>query len=353
MNYDAAAPLDPTAVFAAYREMRDAALRMLEWTPRGEFDERRLTELAQLDYLFDASPAIVERWREHCHLLSGVQSYAYRAHHAHRARDLTRKLERLKKFDRRDLFVEEPAALGGFGFVVDERRVNVETLRWNESLLALDEAGWLQELEALPRPVTVELGGGWGGFAYALKRRLPNSCHVIIDRPERLLISGTYLRGVFPQATCWIPSEPTADVTAPLTDYDFVLLPDSRWEPYVVRPDLGVSQFTFEQFDASTHAAFCAWLAARGCPRIYHVLPETAQPKLLRGVQKKLEVAYRFSGSKHFRLLGERRRRSRLPAWAQRLKSRLRPSAEPPAKRRAGLQHLFASAMNGDVSAAA
>lgn len=329
--------------FEGYQQVRDAVLRQLEHAPREAFDERRLYELRMMDYLFDAGPAIVDRWREHCHHVSGVQSYAYRAHHAHRARDVARKFERQMKFDRRGVFVEEPEALGGFGFSMSDRRVNAETLRWNESLLALDEVGWLAELEALERPVVVELGGGWGGFGYTLRRRLPNLCHVIIDRPERLLFAGTYLRALFPEARCWIPTGVSADVSAPLAEFDVVLLPDYCWEPYVVRPDLGVSLFTFDPSSAGGHETFGPWLAARGCPRIYHALRETAAPKEVKRLQRSIEDRYAFRWSKQFRLADRTGQRRRVPNWARRLRDRLRgrPAAAP--KRKPAFQHLFAT----------
>src|SRR3712207_8746167 len=77
---------------------------------------------------------------------------------------------------------------------------NLDTLKFCEALIALQRGGVLGALRADgPRRVVVEVGSGWGGFAYQLKTLCPQLTIVLVDLPELFLFSGTYLRTLFPE----------------------------------------------------------------------------------------------------------------------------------------------------------
>lgn len=70
----------------------------------------------------------------------------------------------------------------------------------------------------------VELGGGVGHLARALKLFQPNSVHVIIDLPETLYLSYLFLRLNFPEAkTCYV-TDPS-QLKNGIQEFDFVFIP--------------------------------------------------------------------------------------------------------------------------------
>ena len=46
----------------------------------------------------------------------------------------------------------------------------------------------------------LEIGAGWGGFAYQFKTLFPKTTYVVVDFPELFLFSASYLVTVFPEA---------------------------------------------------------------------------------------------------------------------------------------------------------
>ena len=98
----------------------------------------------------------------------------------------------------RDLFVPESPSLGGFGFEIDGNLVNIDTLKYYEALLAMKKGGLLKRLEGNGRKIVIEIGGGWGGFVYVLKKLFPDIIYVIVDLPQTLLFSSVYLMSLFP-----------------------------------------------------------------------------------------------------------------------------------------------------------
>ena len=193
--------------FVSYLAVRKAVLKMLEDEGARSglaFSEYWKQEVAGFEYLFDATPLITEKLRHHCYHITGLKEYEYRPHHAHKAEAFVRKRERLKAHDARGLFVPENPELGGFGHVLDGQLVNIDTLKFYESLIAMDKAGLLPVQSAGSRPVVVEIGAGWGGFAYQFKTLFPDTTYVIIDLPQVILFSGLYLKEMFPNAKIYI-----------------------------------------------------------------------------------------------------------------------------------------------------
>ena len=70
----------------------------------------------------------------------------------------------------------------------------------------------------------VELGAGYGGLARSFKLFFPEASYAIIDIPETLFFSYLFLRLNFPHAKVCLVTDP-ADLTQPLSAYDFVFVP--------------------------------------------------------------------------------------------------------------------------------
>jgi hypothetical protein len=104
------------------------------------------------------------------------------------------------------LHITPPHALGEVGWLVDGKIVNHDTLVYLERILLLAECGLLGELRQRDAPVLtgdpgrpriLEIGSGYGGLAYQIKKIVPNARYFCVDIPESLLFSSIYLSTLF------------------------------------------------------------------------------------------------------------------------------------------------------------
>jgi putative sugar O-methyltransferase len=229
-------------------------------------------ELAGFDYLLDASPLIIEKLREHCYHITGIKSYEYRLHHAHAAEPFRKKLALLKALDSDGLFVGENASLGGFGHDIDGQLVNIDTLKFYESLIAMQKAGLLTPAKGQrgERQVWLEIGAGWGGFAYQVKTLFPNVTYVIVDLPQTLLFSATYLMSVFPQARCaFYPEASLEEVQSSTKSYDFIFLPHFMFQRLNLRVNLAINMVSFQEMTTEQVVGYVKNLKNMGCEQLY------------------------------------------------------------------------------------
>ena len=120
--------------------------------------------------------------------------------------------------------VSEPAQLGGFGERINGKVINRDIIRFLIAFSTLYQGGVLSPTDA---PEVLEIGGGYGGFAHHFKRVIPQSTYVIVDLPETLLFSATYLRLMNPDKRVHIydPEDNQQTWEQIRTHNDFVLLP--------------------------------------------------------------------------------------------------------------------------------
>ncbi|MBL0058318.1 MAG: putative sugar O-methyltransferase [Elusimicrobia bacterium] len=188
--------------------------------------------------------------------------------------------------DDRGLFVQESGALGGFGFNIGGSLVNLDTLKYYEALIAMDRAGFLEELSLSGRRAMVwEIGGGWGGFAYHFKVWRPDTTYVIIDLPELFLFSATYLRSVFPAARIRMYGDvPDRDLFADWESQDFIFLPNTflaGFEP--PRVDLTLNMVSFQEMTKGQVEGYLEKSAELGTPRLYSL--NRSRPKYNRELE--------------------------------------------------------------------
>src|SRR4029077_15744130 len=113
-------------------------------------------ELEQIDYFADASPLIVRKLRHHAFNITGVRPYDYRDKADGRREIFESRLRALSALDEAGLLVPESAELGGFGYEIDGRLFNVDTLKFYEVLIGMQRSGVLPALRAQDRPVVCE-----------------------------------------------------------------------------------------------------------------------------------------------------------------------------------------------------
>ena len=227
-------------------------------------------EVIGFDYLFEASPLVVNKIREHCYHITGERSYNYRTHHVHKAIPFINKLEELKKLDRHNLFIPESEMLGGFGHPTDYGRVNIDTLKFYEFLIGLERSGNLPP-ETDERLSVVEIGSGWGGFTYQFKSLRPNSTIFLIDLPPTFMFAATYLKGMFPDSTSVILSEENcSEVFKNWSSYDFVFVSANHCKEFSPsKIDLGLNMVSFQEMTTSQVESYVNLLADLNCKRLY------------------------------------------------------------------------------------
>jgi hypothetical protein len=267
--------LEASAAWANYLKVRDSIYVMMDDWPRldpsGGPSAYWREEIEGFLYMFDASPLMIGKLREQCYHITSVKSYDYREHHAHKQHDYVRKHGVLKAVDGEGVFVPESRELGGFGFEVEGGLANMDTLKFYEVLIGLSKSGMLARFRGEERRVVLEIGSGWGGFAYQFKTLCPNATYVCVDLPPTMLFSAVYLKTLFPEAKTLIYGEPGFEQKVKsLRDYDFVFVPHYYF-PLLPKPkiDLGLNMVSFQEMTTEQVDGYARTLRDFGCRRIY------------------------------------------------------------------------------------
>jgi hypothetical protein len=188
----------------------------------------------------------------------------YRPHDGEGRRRFETKLRMLTELEGDALLVPEPPALGGFGYEIAGGLYNTDTLRFFETLVALERGAVLDEIRVPGRKLVWEIGAGWGGFAYQFKTLFPDVTYVIVDPPELLLLPETYLTTLFPEAKVHLHGD--GDTPADWESVDFAFVPADQSDLLRgLRPDLTLN-VTWDR-----HARL-AW--ELGCPFMYSLDPQ-------------------------------------------------------------------------------
>lgn len=254
--------LGPSA-FERYQLVRAKLSRWCDSAEPGEVLSASEQELlSRLRPLWTAQPETIDVLRRHGSAITNVAWTDYEAPLPDFRARLEKDLGRLLTPDRRDVWVDEPAALGGFGLNGRVGRYNQDTLRFFRLLSFLKDAGVLSPFRrAAPRRTVWEIGGGWGGFAYHFKTICRDSSYLITGRAGMLLLSATYLTTLFPSANVrfYDPDVPTS-FWENWHDVDFAFAPEEVVGRIPVNlVDLTVDVATLDRMTAeraATHVAY-------------------------------------------------------------------------------------------------
>jgi glycosyltransferase involved in cell wall biosynthesis len=261
----------PATGYEAYVAARDAVLRMKAVAVGGVADPSAYwaEELANIDYLIDASPLVVAKLRHHAFHITGIRPYDYRAQDGARREAFEARLRVLVELGGLELLVPEHEALGGFGYDLPEGLFNLDTIKYFEVLVGMKRAGVLDALAAqTERPTVLEIGAGWGGFTYQMKTLCPEARYVIVDFPELFLFSATYLQTVFPGASvAFVDNETAGDA---VNDADIVFIPNTLADRAVnYAPDVTVNVASFQEMTSAQVSAYAALAHHARCARLY------------------------------------------------------------------------------------
>jgi len=288
------------AAFEAYLEVREQVRRIKAAhaatgtaVPSAYWTE----ELEGIDYLADASPLIVRKLRHHAFHITGIRPYDYRAPFDGKRTAFEARLQALRSLGGDALLVPEAPALGGFGYEIDGRLFNVDTLKFYEVLIAMQHGGVLGALRARERPVVCEIGAGWGGFIYQLKTVLPSAACVIVDFPELFLFSATYLKTMFPAAKLHFVGAGGEDSLEGWQDADFVFVPNTLAEVVSSLPlDAMVNMVSFQEMTDAQVRGYARIAAAASCPLLYSLNREHSRYNTeLASVADALSESYRLT----------------------------------------------------------
>lgn len=257
--------------FAAYQQVRAAVLAMKRQQGGGAVADPSAywaEELDNIDYLAEASPLIVRKLRHHAFQITGIRPYDYRSKGDGRREYFEARLRALEAMGSGRLGVPESPILGGFGYEIDGRLYNVDTLKFHEVLVGMERAGAIDALRRAARPVVCEIGAGWGGFAYQLKTLVPSATYVIVDFAELFLFSATYLATAFPEARLRFCTD--AASLDGWRDADVVFVPHTLAQQVGTMPlDLMVNMVSFQEMTEAQVRAYAAMAARAGCPWLY------------------------------------------------------------------------------------
>jgi putative sugar O-methyltransferase len=264
-----------SAAFRNYQYARDRVLEMRaqarsspHYHPSAYWEE----ELSNFEYMFDASPLIIDKLRHHTYHVTGLRVYDYRSHRDKAREQLAAKLRALTAQGAPELLVPEWREMGGFGFDIDGRLFNIDTLKFFEALIALEKGAVLPEFRnASERRMVWEIGAGWGGFPYQFKTLCPNVTYLITDLPELFVFSATYLMTAFPQAkVCFWGEQPAERIFANWREYDFIFTPNTALaELKPERLDLAVNMVSFQEMTDDQVAGYVERAHALECPFLY------------------------------------------------------------------------------------
>ncbi len=306
-----------------YLRVRDWARRMGALDSPGK-PARTDTELAvarALAPLWDASPDTIAGLRRWADPVGGASAADYESPESRIEKAIRRDLKRLFVQVGRDLFVEEPSFLGGFGCRTTEGRCNEDTLRFFSVLVALQDGAVLPPFRQQPRRIVWEIGGGWGGFAYQFKTVCPNVTYLITGNPDTFLVSAVYLMTAFPGARCRFFGESSTDALwHDWENVDFIFAPEEALAS--LRPPrldltldlLALREMTSERVGRHVRHAFEA-----GCRYLYSLhqgdWADGESPTLWRAIERLYwlhpvpsRVELRKAGAEYSHLIGWRRK---------------------------------------------
>jgi len=82
-------------------------------------------------------------------------------------------------------------------------------------------------LSSISSPVIIEIGGGFGGLAYQIIKKIPKVKYIGFDLPENIFLQSYYLKCAFPEANILTYHEGISSVTRDdLDSFDIILLPN-------------------------------------------------------------------------------------------------------------------------------
>ena len=163
-----------------------------------------------------------------------------------------------------------PRILGEFGYDFDGCTVNGSIVGFQSTVNTLYLQGVLPKLEGKKgRKFLLEIGVGYGCLAYQIKRILDDATYVIVDLPETLLFSASYLSLALPEKNICLYDSALPLVPEKASSYDFILLPNYLLPQLArMRFDLALNTESFQEMTRAQLTDYLDFIQA-SCDLLY------------------------------------------------------------------------------------
>lgn len=179
--------------------------------------------------------------------------------------DLDRLLVSVPHLDLRA--IEVPVAGNPYGFELDGR--------FAYGLHFLYFAQKIDQLLQLERPCVVELGGGYGGLAWAIRTWTPQACVFNFDLPEVLAIASFYALSVQPDARIALFGEADVSQVQPRAEsrpFDLIFMPNFEIERLPDNAaDLSFNSWSLAEMEPMPIANYVGHLCRIARRYVFHV----------------------------------------------------------------------------------
>ncbi|MEK6543761.1 MAG: putative sugar O-methyltransferase [Elusimicrobiota bacterium] len=223
---------------------------------------------APMAYLYENYPKVMANLRHHCYHFTGLTYNMYTANALTPPQRFVDDYLRLIDGLPIGLVIRPPEILGEFGYEIAGNLVNRDTVRYQEMIRFLWEAGVLEPAGNDRNQTILEIGAGWGALAHHLSHIFgEHTTYIIIDIPEALYISAHYLSAANPDKKLWIYDAATAGTLqdAPRwRQYDFILMPNFKLaELSGLNFDLVINTISFQEMSAAQVEGYLDFIKTR------------------------------------------------------------------------------------------
>ena len=182
-----------------------------------------------------------------------------------------------------DYVLYEPE--GGIGFLCGNGKlVSHDILRYQQVVNTLYRYGVISPVAKASeqRKLVLEIGGGYGGLAHHLLNICRNATYIIVDLPETLLFSASYLSLLNPQKMIYIYEGrdfPEFMRSGAIMSYDFVLLPNYKLDSLAhLRFDLVINVASLQEMRTSQAEEYLNFIRET-CRGIFYSWNQDHQPR--------------------------------------------------------------------------
>ena len=118
--------------------------------------------------------------------------------------------------------LDAPRIGNPWGYVIDDALVYEPVFEYHH------QASYLASLYPdTPTPVILEIGGGFGGLAFHILKKIPKAKYIGFDLPESMVLQAYYLSCAFPEARILFYKEGHGAIDRELLEqYDVILMPN-------------------------------------------------------------------------------------------------------------------------------
>lgn len=154
--------------------------------------------------------------------------------------------------------VEEPSL--GAPFVFDFGGVTRSAAFWVNAATAHRVRQCVAETSLAPRPLHVlEIGAGWGATSYQLHHLLDIDSYTIVDLPQNLLLSTTYLRNTLPDRALGLIGQDGPELSEHSHKSIVGMLPGAL-PRLATKHDVILNSFSLQEMDLDTVQAYFSWI---------------------------------------------------------------------------------------------